>query len=114
MRFVVLLGLGLFSSLATMSAQSGITLIVHGFTPPVPQPNGTLKAFIGENWQDFANGIKPRKGNNAVIYKNDPVSGVWKEFSGTGTSNPTINSQTEIILVFDWADVSWILKKGYG
>lgn len=68
----------------------GVTLLVHGFS-------GT--GIIDASWTTYANGIADRA-LNATIYKNDAATGAWYPIGVRGNGNG------EIILVYDWADLS--------
>jgi hypothetical protein len=73
--------------------KKGVTVIVHGFVPPL---------FGFPDWElVMANGILDRAkvGN---IFKNNPISGQWEVFGNTNTNN----SNDEIILLYDWAELS--------
>jgi Secretion system C-terminal sorting domain len=75
----------------------GVTLLVHGFSG-----SGDIDA----SWTAYANGIADRA-TNATIYKNDATTGVWYPIGARGNGNG------EIILVYDWADLSNNLGTGF-
>ena len=88
----------------------GITVIVHGF-----QATGGYLSPT-EDFVKMAIGIANR-GGGALIYKNDPNTGQLETVSGSYTTN--INK--EVILVYDWGDLSnnyqtnssWEIGNGY-
>ena len=90
------------------SSPPGVTLIVHGFTPNF-NPLGT--AEVGQNFIDFAKGIQAKKNGDASIYVMNTANGKW-EIPDNVVNNPNSSSR-EIILVYDWAQLSNNFSKGY-
>jgi hypothetical protein len=70
----------------------GVTVIVHGFAAPLLGcPTWTI---------DMANAIR-RKAGRGNIFQNNPSTGQWVALGGNSN-----NPNDEIILLYDWADLS--------
>lgn len=71
---------------------AGVTVIVHGFQ---------LFGSFPPEFEDMAKAIRTRAGRGS-IFRNNPISGRWEALDNNNTNNPS----DEIILLYDWADLS--------